>query len=367
MKLEAAKRDNARGDIAFQRMLTAFEKAWTTRRNPWQSYCTFAGRTVRLRVAGDGLAQKIADAFRHLLRGGNPSDTDLTIDLWDASETSILCPVNPEPVEARQLSSNSYVEFGLILGSLADRFVGAQRPQIVTWLDRCERHLVGCVARHDQLPLYDRGKPLHFPLLLWHHDQGAEVIHAALISKNGEGVLVGGKGGAGKSTVALACLEAGFDYLGDDYIGLEACDPSTFIGHSLYSVTWLMADHLTRFPRLIPHAIYPERPEQEKTLVPLSQVFSGRLLSCARIRALVLPRITGNSSTHLRSASKGDALFALAPSSILLRPGLGATTLDKLACLSERVPCYWLELGRNLEDFPERVQESIESARLARE
>jgi|RhiMetdeSRZDD1v2_1073273.scaffolds.fasta_scaffold45961_1 HPr Serine kinase C-terminal domain len=349
-------------------MLTAFERAWTTRRSPgWQSLCTFAGRTARLRVAGDGLAQKIADAFRHLLERENPSGADLTIDLWDASDTSVPCPVSQEPVEPRQLSSNSYVEFGLILGSLADRFVGAQRPQVVAWLDRCERHLVGCVARHDQLSLYDRGKPLHFPLLLWHHDQGAEVIHAALISKNGEGVLLAGKGGAGKSTAALACLEAGFHYLGDDYIGLEACDHGTFVGHSLYSVTWFMADHLTRFPRLIPHAIYPERPEQEKTLVPLSQIFPGRLVSSARIHALVLPRVTGNSSARIRPASKGDALFALAPSSILLRPSSGARTLDKLARLAEQVPCYWLELGRNLNEVPDRVQELIELARLGRE
>ncbi len=356
-----------RGDIAFHRMLTAFEKAWTTRRNPWQSFCTFAGRTVRLRVAGDGLAQKIADAFRHLLRRGNPSGTDLTIDLWDSSDTSVPCPVSPEPLEPSQLSSNSYVEFGLILGSLSDRFIGAQRPQVVAWLDRCESRLVGCVTRHDQLSLYDRGKPLHFPLLLWHHDQGAEVIHAALISKNGEGVLLAGKGGVGKSTAALACLEAGFHYLGDDYIGLEACDDGTFMGHSLYSVTWFMADHLTRFPRLIPHAIYPERPEQEKTLVPLSQIFPARLVSSARIRALVLPRVTSNFSARIRPASKGEALFALAPSSILLRPSSGARTLDKLACLSERVPCYWLELGRNLKDVPEQVQESLELTRLGRE
>jgi hypothetical protein len=314
-------------------------------------------------VVGQGLSEQIARAFQHLLNKGNPFSAGFKIDLWDEGDTSVSCPVNLEPVDERLQKSTSYVEFGLILGSLEDRFIGSQCPQVITWFDRSSQHLVGWLSRHDKLSLYDRGKPLHFPLLLWHSDRGAEVIHAALVSKNGQGVLFAGKGGAGKSTAALACLEAGFHYVGDDYIALEACDQGIFVGHSLYSVTWFMADHLTRFPRLIPHAIYPERPEQEKTLVPLSQVFCGSLVSAARIGALMLPRVTANSSARILPASKGDALFAVAPSSILLRPTSGAATLNKLACLAEKVPCYWLELGRDLDQVPNRVEELIDFGR----
>jgi len=363
LKLEAARQDNSHGDIAFHRMRTAFERAWTTHPGRrWESFCTFAGRPARLRVAGHGLSQKIAEAFRHLLAKEKPSSTDLTIDLWDESDTSVSCAVNSEPVEQRLLNSTSYVEFGLILGSLDDRFIGCQRPQVITWFDRRDQHIVGWVSSHNQLSLYDRGKPLHFPLLLWHSEKGAEVIHAALIARNGQGVILAGKGGVGKTTVALACVEAGFDYLGDDYISLEASQGGSFRGHSLYSATWLMADQLVRFPRLIPHAIYPQRPDQEKTLVLLSQVLPRRLSSCAPIRALVLPRVTGNPSAQIRPASRAEALFALAPSSILLRPSSGALTLDKLARLAEQVPCHWLELGQDLNEIPPRVEELIDLA-----
>ncbi len=121
-----------------------------------------------------------------------------------------------------------------------------------------------------------------------------------------------------------------------------------------------MAHHLYRFPRLIPHALYPERPNQEKTFAPLSRVFPGRLASFARIHALVLPRLTDNSSARIRPASKRDALLALAPSSILLLPSSGARTLDTLASLAERVPCYWLDLGCDLSEIPDQVQELLE-------
>ena len=361
MKLESVKRDNSNGDIAFHQMRTAFERAWTVHPDRrWESFCTFAGRRARMRVVGRGLSEQIARAFQHLLAKGDPLSGELKIDLWDEGDTLITYPVHSEPIDEHLLKSTAYVEFGLILGSLEDRFIGCQCPQVITWFDRSGQHLIGWVSHYDELSLYDRGKPLHFPLLLWHSDQGAEVIHAALVSRNGEGVLFAGKGGTGKSTSVLACLEAGFDYLGDDYISLEASRDGSFQGHSIYSATWLMADHLRRFPRLIPHAIYPRRPDQEKTLVFLSQHFLRQLSCRAPIRALVLPRIKANPPVQIRPASKGEALFALAPSSILLRPSAGAATLNKIACLAERVPCYWLDLEHNLTDIPNRIIELLD-------
>jgi hypothetical protein len=133
--------------------------------------------------------------------------------------------------------------------------------------------------------------------------------------------------------VALVCLEAGLGFVGDDYIALEDLGRGDYAGHSLYSTSWVMADHLERFPRLAPHAVYPQRPLNEKTLLLLAQVFPERLLAQAPIRALVLPRITAGSLARVRAASKAEALFALAPSSILLRPGAGAAAFEKLARL----------------------------------
>ncbi len=44
----------------------------------------------------------------------------------------------------------------------------------------------------------------------------AVALHAALLVKNGKGLLICGAPGAGKTTLALALLEAGFSYGGDD-------------------------------------------------------------------------------------------------------------------------------------------------------
>jgi hypothetical protein len=111
-----------------------------------------------------------------------------------------------------------------------------------------------------------------------------------------------------------------------------------------------------RFPPILPYA---ERPDQQKALVPLSEVFPGQLGRVAPIQVLVLPGVTNNSSTQVRPASKGEALVALAPKSLILLPSSGARGLDKLARLAERVPSYWLELGSDLSGVPDRVEELL--------
>ena len=353
--------DEFDGEMVFSKMEAAFEQALN--RYPErlrEAYYTFAGQPVQMRIVGPELTKQISLPFSHLLAQEiNMATSRLRIDLWDESETAISRPVSSAGLEDDFLQSKGYGGYCLIMGSRDDRFVGCQRSQVLTWSDRVAQHIIGCVTSRDQLSVDERGKPLHFPLLLWHSDQDTEVIHAGLVAKDGHGVLFAGKENTGKTTAALACLGAGFDYLGDDYIGLQTLADGSFVGYSLYNSTWLMADHLARFPHLIPYAIHGEHPGQGKSLVHLPQVFPCQLAQSTRIRAVVLPRMVDGSGTRIRTASKGEALLALAPSSIILLPISRARTLYKLAELVEQVPCYWLELGRDLESIPRRVDEIL--------
>jgi hypothetical protein len=167
-------------------------------------------------------------------------------------------------------------------------------------------------------------------------------------------------GGAGKSTSAVACLGADFDYLGDDYIGLQACKDGAFVGHSLYNSTWLEPDHMARFPFLPPHAIHGKNPSEDKSLVLLSQVFPNRLARFASIRVLALPRVSNGSGTRFRPASKAEVLLALIPNSLFTPiPRPGPHGFQRLAQLVDEVPRYWLDLGQDLTEIPKRVAELL--------
>jgi hypothetical protein len=328
----------------FHGMEAAFERAMCARPDGlWQRSYAFAGRRARVRVVGRELAEHISSAFAHL-----PMDDTaptFTIDLWDESETGTPCPAASEDV-----GQTWAVGGGLLTSVAGGQFVRHRLGQSTIWLDRRRQRLIASVTAAGRLSLYERGKPLHYLLSLWHNDRKAYVIHAGLVARNGDGVLFLGPGGAGKSTSALACFCHGFQYLADDCVALESVEDGGFLGHSVYSAPWLQPAHLVEFPTLAAHAICGRLPGEAKAFVPLGRLHPERLARVATIRALALPRVVRARASRLRAASKGEALLAVAPSSIVLfAPSPGAEGLRVLARLVERVPTYWLELGSDLE------------------
>ena len=343
---------NFEGRVAFQAMRSAFERAM--RQFPEkvrESYYIFGGHSVRIRIIGRQLAQHILQPFSHLqteMTGPNPSQ--LTIDLWDENTTNIRC-------YARSRASGP--GWTQVTSKSSDgQFIGQLLPNTLTCFDRKSKRIVGSIAWGQGIFIYERAKPLARLLLEWYNDRNIQVIHAGLVSRHDQGVLFVGKSGSGKSTASLASLCAGFNYLGEDYIGLQTLSDGSFIGHSLYSSAFLDAGHLTRFPQLEPYII-KGRPQEKKSVVILSQVLPGRIERSVPIRILVLPYLINASESRIRPASKVDALLALGPSSLIELPSRGMDSFGKLAQLVEQVPAYWLGLGRDQNSIPQCVEEII--------
>lgn len=329
------------GKEAFIRMRDAFEKAIVACDESLRTYSgSLAGQHVVLRIAGVGCAERITPPLRHLLDADAATPRlDLAIDVWDEQETGCPCP---EPW-AEPDGTNS--EFGFIMGSADDQWVGCRRPGLLAWIDRSSRRIVACIRDSGELTPYELAKPFLFPLLLWHCDRGVEVIHAALVEKGSQGVLFAGREGAGKSTAAMACLQRGFNYLGDDYVGLRSTSDGKFVGHSLYNTIWLDRSHASQFPEIASHMIPGT---SQKLPVVLSEVYPDRLALFASIRFLVLPRFVDGAVCRTLPASRSEAIFALAPTSVIKRPCAGQSGLDKIAALVESVPAFTLELGADV-------------------
>jgi hypothetical protein len=183
-----------------------------------------------------------------------------------------------------------------------------------------------------------------------------------MAARGGHAILLGGPGGAGKSTTALVSLLAGLEYMGDDYIALQEESGGSYTGHSLYCSTHLTPSHLARFPELVPHAIPGRLPREDKSLVLLSEVRPGELSRKATIRAVALPKVVDAEDTRMRPATTVESLLRMAPSSLLLLPyaGLMENEFERLSKFLEATPKYWLELGRDLAQIPERIGELLE-------
>lgn len=345
------------GAIAFGNMRAEFEEA--AAKNPShvrEFFYTFGGQSVRLRIVGRELAEHFGRPFSHLKTNGHCSAApELTIDLWDDEK-------NRDRLIAATQNDLGWTE--ATVQSTDGRFIGQRLPHTFSCLDRQTNHIIATIAWHDRIFIYERAKPLARLLLKWHNDQDLQVIHTGLVACDGKGILFAGKSGSGKSTSSLACIRAGFGYLAEDYVGLQTRQDGSFIGHSLYNSVFLETNHLERFPELSAYAIKGRPPHELKSVVILSQVFPERLKTFVPIKALALLRVAETAKPRFRPASKGEALLALGPSSLLQIPnrGLGVAGFNKLAQLVERVPCFWLEVGTELESIPRRVEELLANA-----
>jgi hypothetical protein len=326
-----------------------------------ESNFRFADRNARMQVVGLRLAEHLSRTFEHL-RAGRPAlaPPRLRIELWDEGETRI-----PRPLElpGDELGRSWAIEGGRLTVSPGGRFVRYERPGSLAWLDRSTKRIVGWYASAEQLSVYERTKPLRIISSFWYSDEDVEIVHAALVARSGRGVLIGGPSRAGKSTTALACLRAGFDYLGEDFVGLEEVD-GLFRGYSLYGSVRLEHGHLERcFPDLAGYAVRADLPDQDKSLLLLGSLYPARLERQVTIAAVALPRVLDRAEPRLRPASKAEALRRLAPSSLFLGLPSGARGWDRLARLVGSVPSYWLELGADLRPAPGLVEQILHGTR----
>jgi hypothetical protein len=213
-------------------------------------------------------------------------------------------------------------------------------PVLSVW-DRERQRGWAWYAGVGAVPVAERAAPLLRPLRWWLAARGVEVVHAAAVAAEGRALLIAGRGGAGKSTLAVAALAAGFELLGEDYVAVDcAAGPRV---HALFAAAKLDAGSLARLPELDLPPVAPGEPGG-KVLVDLGERFASRLPATRPLAAIVLPRLSGGDRAP-RRVSSAAALRALAPSTLFQLPGADARAFAALAALARALPAFELEIG----------------------
>ncbi len=317
---------------------------------PSLAHVMLAGRVARLEVAGAALFDRLHPALAHLDVDPPSGPPPLTVRVWDAAETGVP---HPEPaVDDPGMN-------GVVTLSEDRQRVRHDRRTSTAWLDRERGELFACFRSAATTSLSDRGKPLQLPLAVWHLDRSIPLIHAGVVARHGRGVLFPGKGGSGKTTASLSCALAGYDYVGDDCVGVDLGKRPRVIAHSLFGSTNVAPHHLSRFPALASHAIAGVTPDEDKDLVLLGLLLPRPLARLATVRAIVMPTIAGDARTRLVPATRADALRTLAPSTLLFFPGSAAGQMAFLSELVAALPCYRLEMSPRLDEIPACLDEFL--------
>lgn len=312
-----------------------------------------AGRIVRFRVVGAGLVERMTAAFAHL-RTPETDEPDLTVRMWDSSTTGVNPPAPPWPNDA-------YRERGEIRHDYEFRAAFNMMSGVLSVLDGVDATL--WVRDLEALPLWETAAPLRTLMGWWVPTVGGQMAHGAAVGTELGGVLLAARGGSGKSTTALSCLNAGMLYAGDDYVVVtDDAQPSVY---SLYASAKLVPENLEeRLPHLaaLAQASGVEAHGQtafSKVVLMLQEHYASQMVETMPLRAIVVPHIAEDGRTALSPLSARDVLQALAPTTVFQLPGANASSLDLLSDIVTRVPGYSLAVGTTLATNVEALSDLI--------
>lgn len=312
-------------------------------------YYRLGGYVVRLSFAGDALLPVFCSALSHLATAS--AQPDLTICLWDSGSTGVRRPAVPW--------REHYAVRGEVEGYNTERIytVFDHESFGLSMLDSARNLAVLWAADTERIPYWIKGAPLRTILHWWMGGRGKQLVHSAAVGTSAGGVLLVGKGGSGKSTAALASLEAGLLYAGDDYV-IVSDDPRP-CAFSLYNSAKVAPDRLAAFPGLAAYIDNAERLDAEKALLFIRGAHAKQLSAGFPLSAVLVPRVTGLRNTIIRKAPRAASLAALAPSTIFGHPRGGEAEFRFLAKLVKRLPAYVLECGTDLTQIPQAITDLL--------
>lgn len=173
-------------------------------------------------------------------------------------------------------------------------------------------------------------------------------LHAAAIGKNGKCLLLAGDGRAGKTTAAVSCAFAGWDYAGDDYVLINTADAKI---EPLYCSARLRADIAPAFPGLLNAPVQISSSDGE----PRYELRFGGERGYDRIKggslaALLLPRRRGAKHPEFAPARRIDAIAGLKTSMSLAMTHFHRDTREamirKLVTVIGLAPIFFVDTGQ---------------------
>jgi hypothetical protein len=346
----------AQGRQLLDRLEQSFMNDAATAGGSFQQWYRIGGHDVCVRTIPEQDSRRLRPALGHLAMPEAPaSAAGLTISAWNGATPSAP-PVLADLL--RRLRTDWRLECGprgevLELHSVGISAIYNAGPNVLTVVDFDQNRGWLLKLDDDTFPYWEVGSPFRFLLHEWFAARGLQYVHAAAVGTEQGGVLLVGKGGSGKSTTALLCAAAGMQYAGDDYCLI---DPAHAWVHSLYNTGKLKGpEDYARLPELKGLSTNPdsfERDGADKAVYFLDEIWPDRVVAGIPLRAIVVPRITGQATARFEPCSAFDAVVAMLPSTVAQLPAASNEDCDRMVALAEKLPTYLLHLGTDIRGIP---------------
>jgi hypothetical protein len=173
-------------------------------------------------------------------------------------------------------------------------------------------------------------------------------------------VLIGGRSGTGKSTAALACLDAGLGFLGDDMCIIEPGDPP--VVHSLFCSAKVDVPDTARFPALSAALVHGSGPQWEKAVYLFDRHLARGVAHRAPLIGAAIPR--RGQTGHASRLSARQGFLAMAPNTVFQLPGAALAACAGVKEVVSKVPVHTVGVGETIAEIPARVSDFARSLSL---
>lgn len=213
----------------------------------------------------------------------------------------------------------------------------------------------------DTMPAWLLSRPI-LPLLHAYSNQTDWTpVHASAVGRDGRFLLLVGHGGAGKSTAAMACLAAGWQYAGDDFVLIN---PKKRLVEPLYASGRLrvggppeLAAHLSRF--IFAESLEGDEPRLEMRFAADDAKVSIQGGAIARV---LIPRRRNDPPFEIHRAKPAEAFAAMFPFTRVYTPGRAEQLTKKLLSAAGMIPAYFVDTGRDAMAIPAGLQPILDDA-----
>lgn len=335
-------------------LLSVSEAVEGCRRTGWlERQFALAGQTIQIATADAALAAPLLRGLDHHPATSAPAPdlrisvlTGAALDAWEVVEAAFADDF-PPPAENDETNPVWFYQ--------DERFTLECQPfrQRFSLLDSERAEATVYLPDSRQLTMRDRANPLRAVLYWWLRASDIQMVHAAALGTADGGVLIAGRSGSGKSTTALACLQSGLRYLGDDHVLVEPGSAPKV--HNLYcSAALHHADLRARFDHL--RTAQADDPADPKSLLYLP---ASEVIPCTPLRAVLVPVIRPGAAHTVERISPAACLAALAPSTVMQLPGAGESDFRRIAQVAAAVPGYRLHLTPDLATIPDLISDVL--------
>lgn len=274
----------------------------------------------------------LANAIQPLFPDARHRNPNLTIAFLRKRDLD-LSGLIPDPPDAHHALAGDYYA----------AWWPGQQPVLYLLDKPARRGLVWFAA--DDAPNWELSRPALPLIQALSVDTAWTPAHGGAVGKDGRFLLLAGRGRSGKTTAALACAQAGWEYVGDDYV----------IAHTkcgriepLYTSARLRIDVAAAFPDLVAAASL--RITNDDGDIRHELCLGGLLPHRIRggtLAAILLPRRQGSATPTFAPARRLDAFEGLISHTLLSLPGWHAVLSVKLADLVGCAPTFFVDTGGN--------------------